>query len=96
VLSLALVDGTHAQTRRDGWISVEADEPVTDLHITQSDYCLNLSASKPPRQLRLHGGRLARLRAVCLNGRHAQPLSGDRPDSILITGGEWSEEPARP
>ena len=69
LLALDLVDGSHALALRDGWISVEADEPVADLHAVLSDNALDLSASEPPRQLRIQGSRLARPGSVRLNGR---------------------------
>ncbi len=93
LLALDLVDGSHALALRDGWISVEADEPVADLHLVLSDNALDLSASEPPRQLRIQGTCLAQLHAVSLNGRPYPRPSTDRPDTLLIPGGEWGAHP---
>jgi hypothetical protein len=93
LLALDLVDGSHALALRDGWVSVEADEPVADLRAVLLDNALDLSASEPPRQLRLQGTCLAQLRAISLNGRPFPPSSADRPDTLLIPGSEWGAHP---
>jgi len=93
LVALDLIDGSHALALRDGWVSVEAAEPVADLHVVLSENTLDLSASKPPRQLRLLGTCIARLRAVYLNGRPFSPLPADRPDTLLIPAGEWGAHP---
>jgi hypothetical protein len=93
LLTLDLVDGSHALALRDGWISVEADEPVADLHAALSDHSLDLSASEPPRQLRVQGTCIARLRAISLNGRLHTPAPTDRSDTLLIAGDKWGAHP---
>jgi hypothetical protein len=93
LLALDLADGSHALALRDDWISVEADEPVPDLHMVVSDTALELSASEPPRQLRIQGTCIAQLRAVYLNGRPYPRPSTDRPHTLLIAGGEWGQHP---
>ena len=93
LLALDLIDGSHALALRDGWVSVEADEPVADLHAGLSGNVLDLSASEPPRRLRIQGTCIAQLRAVSLNGRPFPPPPADRPDTLLIPGGEWGARP---
>jgi hypothetical protein len=78
---------------RDGWLSVETSEPVRDLHIQLHDDVLQLSASEPPRQLRLLGGALLGLRSIRLNGRSYPLPVGEPPDTLLISGVDWTATP---
>ena len=89
---LDLVDASHALALRDGWLSVAASEPVCDLHIRLDDTVLQLSASEPPRELRLLGRALRGIRAIRLNGRD-HPVAIDEPDSLVVTGGDWTAAP---
>jgi uncharacterized heparinase superfamily protein len=89
---LDLVDASHALALRDGWLSVAASEPVCDLHFQFDDAVLHLSASEPPRELRLLGRALRGIRAIRLNGRD-YPLAIDEPDSLVITGADWTAAP---
>ena len=93
LLVLDLVDGTHALALRDGWISVEADGPVADLHFDLSDGVLHLFASAPPRRLCIQGDAIAQLRAVTLNGRPAPPEPKGRTKTLLIPGADWGVQP---
>lgn len=89
LLTLALVDASHALALRDGWISVAASEPVSDLHLALIDDILDLHASAPPPQLRLQGGALGPVRRVRLNGREIPTPTPDHPDSVVIDGVDW-------
>ena len=92
-VALDLIDGSHALALRDGWVSVETDEPVADLHVVLSANVLHLSASEPPQQLRIRGNCIAMLRAASLNGRPFPLTPGDRSDSVSIPGGDWGAHP---
>jgi hypothetical protein len=93
LVALDLVDASHALALRDGWVSVAASEPMRDLHATLVDGVLRLDASEPPRQLRVQGTGITGLRVVYLNGRSHPPSPADRPDTLLISGGDWSSPP---
>jgi uncharacterized heparinase superfamily protein len=93
LVALDVVDASHALALRDGWLSVETSELVRDLHIQFCDDVLNLSASKPPRHLRLLGDALPGLRAIRLNGRSYPLAVTDRPDTLLISGADWTAAP---
>jgi len=88
-----LVDASHALALRDGWLSIAMSEPVPDLHIQWNDDVLELSASEPPRQLRVLGGALLGLRGIRLNGRSVSLDVIDSPDTLLISGANWMATP---
>jgi uncharacterized heparinase superfamily protein len=90
LVTLDLADASHALALRDGWVSVAASEPIRDLHLMLGDGGLRLDASEPPRQLRLQGNAIIGLRAIHLNGRSYPPPPADRPDTLLISGSDWS------
>ena len=92
LLALDLVDGSHAMALHDGWISVEADGPVADLHVALADGVLNLFASTPPRRLRIQGQPIARVRTVSLNGRPAPDPAG-LTETLHILGADWGAHP---
>jgi hypothetical protein len=58
-----------------------------------NDDLLELCASEPPRQLRILGGGLLGLRTIRLNGRSRALASADPPDTLLISGNEWTATP---
>jgi hypothetical protein len=93
LVALDVVDASHALALRDGWLSVEANEPVRDLHVRLLDDLLQLSASEPPRQLRLLGDALRSIRAIRLNGRSYPLAVGDPPETLLISGADWTARP---
>jgi len=93
LVALDVADGSHARALRDGWLSVETSEPVRDLHIRLYEDVLQLSASEPPRQLRLLGDAFVRLRLIRLNGRSYPLAVGDPPDTLLISGADWTAAP---
>jgi len=93
LVALDLVDASHALALRDGWVSVAASEPIRDLHVMLVDGMLRLDASEPPRQLRLQGNAIIGLRAIHLNGRSYPPPPAGRPDTLLISGSDWTSPP---
>jgi uncharacterized heparinase superfamily protein len=92
LVTLDVVDASHALALRDGWLSIAASEPVADLHVHLDGDRLHLSASEPPSQLRLLGRALRRVRAIRLNGR-SRPLPPDQTDSLVLSGADWSTAP---
>jgi len=93
LVGLDLVDASHALALRDGWLSIAMSEPVRDLHIQLNDDVLQLSASEPPRQLRILGGALQGFRGIRLNGRNHPLVATDPPDTLLISGADWTATP---
>ena len=93
LVALDVVDACHALALCDGWLSIESSEPVRDLHLRLDDDGLQLSASEPPRQLRLLGSALRRIRTIRLNGRSYPPTVVDPRDTLLISGADWTTAP---
>lgn len=90
LLTLDLVDASHALALRDGWISVAASEPLRDLHVAFTDDTLDMQASVPPPQLRLQGAALAPIRRIRLNGRELPVPVFRHPDTLTFDGVDWS------
>ena len=90
---LDLVDASHARARRDGWLSIDAREAMTDLHVTVRSDGLDLQASRPPAHLRVHSGAAGGLRAVRLNQRELRPPGADPVDALTLSGADWGESP---
>jgi hypothetical protein len=88
---LDLVDASHARAGRDGWLSIDADEAMTDLHVTVQDGVLDVQASDPPARLRIHGAAIHDARSVRLNHRDLPPSTTDRTDTILVYGVDWAD-----
>jgi uncharacterized heparinase superfamily protein len=93
LVALDLIDASHALALRDGWLSIAMSEPVRDLHVQLNDDVLELWASEPPRQLRIFGEALLALRAIRLNGRNHPFVVTDPPDTLLISGANWTATP---
>ena len=94
LVALDLVDGSHALTNRDGWLSVAADGPIAELHIGLEDGTMDLRAFDPPSRLRFEGHAIARLRTVRLNGCEwpTNSLCGsDAP--LVVDAGQWAADP---
>ena len=90
---LDLIDASHALALRDGLLSVAVTERVRDLHLQVNDDLLELCASEPPPQLRIQGGALRGVRAIRLNGRSHPLIVTDRPETLLISGADWTATP---
>jgi len=87
------VEASHALALRDGWLSIESSEPVRDLYIQLDGERLDLSASEPPRQLRVLGSALLRIPTIRLNGRDYPRPVGVSPDTLLISAVDWTTTP---
>ena len=57
-VALDLIDVSHALALRDGWLSIAASEPLSDLHAHVAGGRLHLATSQPPRELRIDAGAL--------------------------------------
>jgi hypothetical protein len=88
LLTLDVIDASHALALRDGWISLAASEPVRDLHLSFADDTLDLQASAPPPQLRIQGAALGRIRRIRLNHRE-MPAPMCHPETLIIDGVDW-------
>jgi hypothetical protein len=87
-----MVDGTHARSVRDEWISVSAVESIADLHLSIDDTkTLVLWSSAPPSELRIEGRSIGGLRGMTLNGRDLPLDSSTRGNAQLIHGADWRE-----
>jgi hypothetical protein len=93
LVALDVIDASHALALRDGWLSIAMSEPVRDLHIQLNGDVLELCASEPPRQLRILGGALLGVRALRLNGRSHPLVVTDPPETLLISGANWTAMP---
>jgi uncharacterized heparinase superfamily protein len=93
LVALGVVEASHALALRDGWLSIESSEPVRDLYIQLDGERLDLSASEPPRQLRVLGSALLRIPTIRLNGRDYPRPVGVSPDTLLISAVDWTTTP---
>jgi hypothetical protein len=89
-LTLDLVNASHALALRDGWISVAASEPVRDLHVSLAGGVLHVQASEPPPELCFQGRVAAGIRGIRLNHREMPVPRPRRPDTIVVSGADWS------
>jgi len=90
LLTLDVVDASHALALRDGWISVAADDLVRDLHVALVGDTLDIRASVPPPQVRLQGGALADIRWIRLNEREMPVPAVSDPDTVVLYGVDWA------
>ena len=90
LVALDLVDASQVLALRDEWLSVDAAEGTADLHISLCGDRLDLCSSEPPPHLRLQGGALRRVRRVRLNRRDIDVAASDRPDMLVVSGGDWA------
>jgi hypothetical protein len=88
--SFSLVDGRHALALRDGWISVAAGEPIADLSAVVTGDTLDLHATAPPPEMRIHGGALQGVSRIRLNGRDAPRARGETSDTVALGGADWA------
>jgi hypothetical protein len=91
VKRLDLIGVSHARAGHDGWLSIDAGEAMTDLHVTVQDGVLDLQASEPPAHLRVQGAAIRDARSVRLNHRDLPPSTADRTDTILVYGVDWAD-----
>jgi hypothetical protein len=87
--SFSLVDGRHALSLRDGWISIAASEPIADLSGIIANGTLDLHATAPPLEMRLHGGALNGLTRIRLNGRDVPRVAAEPPDTLALAAAAW-------
>jgi hypothetical protein len=59
LVALDLIDVSHALALRDGWLSIAASEPLSDLQARVDDAGVHLVTSQPPRELRVDFGALS-------------------------------------
>jgi hypothetical protein len=87
VIGMQLVDARRVVTYRQGWISIEAAEPFSDLHVAIGRHVIDIQASTTPPALRVRG-----IRASCpirLNGHEWPRHSSSLADSLLIQPSDW-------
>jgi hypothetical protein len=93
LLTLDVIDARQVVTSRSGWISIESDEPIRDLHGSFSDGAMDLRASRPPTRLRVRGGTA--FHTVRLNRRELPPGVASRQDTFVIHAGDWRMDQPR-
>jgi hypothetical protein len=89
-VALDMIDGSHALTHREGWVSIAASEPIADLHAALSAGVLDLHSSAPPPELRFHGRALCGVRQLRLNRRPIDLPASDRQGPIAVYGADWA------
>jgi hypothetical protein len=87
--SFALIDATHALALRDGSISIAAGDPIADLSGVIADGTLDLYATAPPPEMRVHGGGLRKVSSIRVNGREVTPLEPES-DTVTLVGAAWT------
>jgi hypothetical protein len=85
-----IVDASHALALRPDWLSVVADEVMSNLHISLCDGMLDLRSSDPPQQLRLQGEPIDDVRCTRLNGRAIETSSPSHTDGLVIRRSDWA------
>jgi hypothetical protein len=86
--SVCLADGSCVHV--DGQLNIDADEVLSDLHLTVDGERLHLSAGEPPAGLRLTGPLLNGITHVTGNG-HTLRRPDAPPSSIVLTAPDWAE-----
>jgi hypothetical protein len=86
--SLDVVDARFVTTPRPDWISLRADDAMTDLHAGMEDERLELRASVPPARLEVRGRRF---HSVRVNGRELPLSTAATTGVLLIHGGDWRD-----
>ena len=84
--ALSVADVSHLLSLHEGLVSIAADAPLTDLHLSIDRDQLDVLASTPPPRLRLEGGGLSAIRTIRLNGRE-QRRAGE---AIELAGSDWA------
>jgi hypothetical protein len=90
LVALDLVDASQLVALRDEWLSMDAAEGVSDLHVSRSGDRLDLFSSEPPPHLRLQGGAVRRVRQVRLNRRDVDVLAKDDAGTVVVSGVDWA------
>ena len=90
VITVAIADGAHALALGNGLVSVAADQPVDDLHVSLRGEVVAISASRPPSRLQIQGSAVSLARLVRANGREISPSRDGRSDTIVVTGADWA------
>ena len=93
LISIDLVDATRLVTRRRGWLSIDAEGPFGDLHVSVDAGVVDLRASAPTAALRVSG--LAPSHRLRLNGRDfmsAWPAG----DAVLVLPSDWQHATPEP
>ena len=90
LVTIYLIDGSHALTNRDGWLSVAADGPITELHVGLEDGAMDLRSFNPPSRLRFEGDAIASLRTIRINGREWPMHHASRSSALVVDASHWS------
>jgi hypothetical protein len=94
LVQLALVDVGRVMTARQGWLSIEVDGILGDLHVGISAGVIDLHTSSRPATLRLRG--LSPAHRLRLNGRELNQQTMETPASLLILPTDWHNPPPSP
>lgn len=91
LLSLCACDASHVLALRDGWLSVAASEPVTDLYLEFVDDVIDIWSSAPVSRVRLQGALVRDARVVRVNGRDLPDDARERADSLIVLPSHFGE-----
>jgi hypothetical protein len=91
LVCMDVVDARRVMTHRQGWISIEADESFSDLHIAIDHRAIEMQTSTPPSTLRVRG--LSASHRIRLNGRDLPRSGSSLVDSLLIHPSDWRAAP---
>jgi len=92
LVAIDIIDGSHALTSHDGWLSVTSDDPILELHVGIDSGTMDLQAFDPPARLRFDGDAVAGLRTIRLNGRE-WPLNSFSPFGapLVVEASQWTD-----
>jgi hypothetical protein len=89
LVDMSIADATRAHAHDHHLLSVEADEPLHELHASVGAECLELASSSPPPRLRLAGDVLRGLRVIRANGREVPAARRSGTSSVTIVRADW-------
>jgi hypothetical protein len=89
--SLAACDAHHVLALHDGWLSIAADTPISDICLEVDDDRIDVWSSSPASRLRIEGTLVPAARVIRLNGRELAPYARERTDSVVAFGSDWGE-----
>jgi hypothetical protein len=90
LVELSMADSMRTRAHGDRLLSVDADQPIPELHASIRDGSLDLLSSLPPGRLHLTGDVLSSVQVIRLNGRNLQRVRHSGA-AVTLVGGDWGE-----
>jgi uncharacterized heparinase superfamily protein len=91
LVALAACDATHVLALGEGWISIAADEPMSDLYVELAGETIDLWSSALGARVRLQGALVEAARTVRVNDRPLPDGARERADSVIVLPSQSGE-----